>query len=287
MSRPLRTVLPLSSPMSALAALPICSSPFCPRPPTLWQRWWSRHEGIWLQERWYCSVACFQVGVFRRLEGSAYARRGNPKPNRLPLGLILLSQGDITDDQLRKALTLQRNAKSGKLGEWLTQTGAVSEAQITAALAVQQGCPVFPAHECQALPATMHWPEALARHYRAVPVYYNRVQHSLYVGFLEKISHPLLFSLEQMLRCRTQPCIVPLSTYERQLAWQIRSIESETVVINQSQNGIEMTQTIGNYAQQIRAERCSLTCCDDHLWTRLERAGDFHLDFLFRVPTNQ
>ena len=67
----------------------------------------------------------------------------------------------------------------------------------------------------------------------------------------------------------------------------MRSIESETVVINQSQNGIEMTRTIGNYAQQIRAERCSLTCCDDHLWTRLERTTDFHLDFLFRIPAIQ
>ena len=88
-------------------------------------------------------------------------------------------------------------------------------------------------------------------------MYYNRHPTSLYVGFLEKVSHALLYSLEQILHCRTQPCIVPASTYERQLEWQMRSVESETVVINQRQSGIEMTRTIGNYAQQVHAERCS------------------------------
>lgn len=285
MSLSLRSVLPLSSPMAALTALPTCASPFCPRPPSLWQRWWARHEGVWLQERWYCSLDCFQVGVFRRLESAASARKRDPKPNRLPLGLVLLSQGDITDRQLREALELQSKSKSGKLGEWLVKMGAVSEQQVTTALAVQQGCPVFPAREYQSLPATMHWPDPLVHSYRAVPVFYNRAQSSLYVGFVERISHALLYSLEQMLRCRTQPCIVPSSTYERQLEWQTRSVEGETVVINQRLNGIEMTQTIGNYAQQVRAERCSLTCCEDHLWTRLERSNGFHVDFLFRAPT--
>ncbi|MGB8885552.1 MAG: hypothetical protein WCC87_02465 [Candidatus Korobacteraceae bacterium] len=284
MSVSLRSVLPLSSPLAALTALPVCASPFCPRPPTLWQRWWARHEGVWLQDRWYCSPDCFRVGVFRRLEVAAYARRRDPRPNRLPLGLVLLSQGDITASQLREALELQRTAQAGKLGEWLIKLGAVSPQQVITALAVQQGCPVFPAQECQALPAAMHWPDALLQRYRAVPIFFNRIQSSLYVGFLETVSHTWLYSLEQMLRCRTQPCIVPAATYQRQLEWQMRTIESETVMINQRQNSVEMAQTIGNYAQQIHAERCSLTACDDHLWTRLEGSGSFHVDFLFRLP---
>jgi hypothetical protein len=287
MSLSLRSVLPHSSPVAALAALPACASPFCPRPPTLWQRWWARHEGVWLQDRWYCSPDCFRVGLFHRLESAASAPRRDPRPNRLPLGLVLLSQGDITSSQLRQALECQRAEKSGRLGQWLVKLGAVSQQQVIAALAVQQGCPVFPAQEYQSLPAKMHWPEALIQRYQAIPVFYNRTESRLYVGFLEGVSHALLYSLEQMLGCRTQPCIVPSSTYERQLEWQTRWLESETVMINQRQDGIEMAQTIGNYAQQVRTERCSLTCCEDHLWTRLERSGGFHVDFLFRLPTIQ
>jgi hypothetical protein len=174
MSLSLRTVLPGNSPISALAALPTCASPFCPRPPTLWQRWWARHEGVRLDQRWYCSLDCFQVGLFRRLEQAALAGLPSPpRPNRLPLGLILLSQGNITSQQLREALAGQRAAKSGKLGEWLIRMGAVGEAEVTSALAAQQGCPLFPLPEPQAVPAKMYWPEPLVERYRAVPVFHN------------------------------------------------------------------------------------------------------------------
>ena len=152
MSLSLRTVLPDVSPIAALSSLPVCSSPFCPRPATLWQRWWSRHEGIWLQQRWYCSVDCFQAGLFRRLEATGATRpRPAPQPNRIPLGLLLLSQGNISRSQLGEALILQKTTKSGKLGEWLVRMGAVSEQQVTSALAVQQRCPVFAATDGQLL----------------------------------------------------------------------------------------------------------------------------------------
>ncbi len=146
MSLSLRTVLPNVSPIAAaLSSLPICSNPFCPRPATLWQRWWSRHEGIWLHQRWYCSVDCFQAGLLRRLENTGAARpHPAPQPNRIPLGLLLLSQETISRSQLGEALILQKRARSGKVGEWLVRMGAVSEQQVTSALAVQQRCRCLP-----------------------------------------------------------------------------------------------------------------------------------------------
>ncbi|MFZ0311074.1 MAG: hypothetical protein WAL85_00085 [Candidatus Korobacteraceae bacterium] len=286
MSLSLRTVLPGSSPMAALAALPTCASPFCPRPPTLWQRWWARHQGIRLHEAWYCSLLCFQQGLFRRMEQAALASPHSlPRSNRMPLGLILLSQGEITGQQLRLALSRQRAAGSGKLGEWLISIGAVGEAEVTSALAAQQGCPLFPLEEPQAVPPRMYWPELLVERYRAVPAFYNRAQSSLYVGFLERVDHAFLLALERMLGCRTQPCILPLSAYNRQLELGALSVESETIVIHQRQSGVEMTRTIGNYAEQVHAERCTVVACDDCLWTRLESAAGRHVDFLFRLPT--
>jgi hypothetical protein len=285
MSLSLRAVLPSSSPMAALAALPICASPFCPKPPTLWQRWWARHEGIWLHGGWYCSVSCFEAGVFHRLEHAALAApRSAARRSRLPLGLILLSQGEITSEQLRDALERQRAAGSGKLGEWLIRMGAVGEPQVAAAVAAQQGCPLFPMQEPQCVPAKMYWPEPLIQRYRAVPVFHNRAQSSLYVGFLERVDHAFLLSLEQMLRCRTQPCILPEAAYRRQLELRSFAVENETIVIPQRQNGIEMTRTIANYAEQIHAGRCAITCCGDYLWVRLESSATV-VDFLFRVPT--
>jgi hypothetical protein len=285
MSVSLRAMLPTSSPLATLAALPSCANAFCPRPPTLWQRWWARHEGLWLQQQWYCSPECFQEGLLRRLNQVAVlSPRRASQPNRTPLGLVLLSQGAISASQLRDALEAQQTAGNGRLGEWLVRMGAVAEPQVTTALAVQQGCPVFTAREPQSLPAAMHWPAPLMQSYSAVPVFYNPAQSDLYVGFLGGLHHGFLYALEQMLQCRTQPCILPPPAFRENLERQTHAGESETIVIQQRQSAIEMTRTIANYSGQVHAEGCGITWCDDHLWIRLACPSTFHVDFLFRLP---
>ena len=282
----LLSVMPGGSPVAALTNLPRFASSCCPRPPTLWQRWWARHEGVWLHDRWYCSLDCFQEGVFHYLQVAAIAPpRSDIRPNRLPLGLVLLSTGEITAEQLRTALDLQRTAGTGKLGEWLIRMGVVSEQQVTAALAAQQGCPLFRMQELATVPARMHWPEPLIHRYRALPLYHNPAPAALYVGFLEGADRTFLHLLEKMLRCRVQPCIAPPRTYQQCLELHSMGTEAESIVIQQRQNLIEMTRTVGYYAQQIRAERCSIGRWDVDLWVRLEPARGPHLDFLFRLPT--
>jgi len=285
MSVSLRSVLPSTSPMAALAALPTCASPYCPRPATLWQRWWARNEGVWLHQRWYCSLSCFQAGLYRRLEQAALAvpRAASPG-NRLPLGLVLLSQGEITAEQLRQALDLQYKAKAGKLGEWLVRMGAVSEQQVTGALAAQQGCPVFSIQEPQWLAERFYWPDSLVRRYRAVPVFHNAARDTLYVGFLDSVDRSFLYTLEQMLRCRTDPCIIVSKIYKQQMELHTRSCEGSTVEIHERQSSVEMTRTIANYAEQVHAEHCAIACCDGRLWIRLEPARATQLDLVFRVP---
>ena len=282
-----RSVRPSASPVAVLATLPRCANPFCPKPPSLWQRWWARHEGTWLEENWYCSPDCFYDGLCQRLENVGARTRPTPKPNRLPLGLVLLSQGDITSEQLRQALAMQCSAQSGRIGQWLIRMGAVSEEQVINALATQQGCPVFAPSEPQSLPATMHWPQPLTETYCAVPVFYNRAQSALYVGFLEGVDHGFLYSVEQMLRCRTEPCIIPPSVFLQNRERQEPPWTSETIVIRQRQNRFEMAQAIANYAQQVRAERCVLTSCAGHFWIRLHCPTGFHVDFLFRAPAGE
>jgi len=284
MSLSLRAVLP-SSPIAALNSLPVCASRFCPRPPTLWQRWWARNEGISLGDRWYCSLDCFQAGFYQALERAAFAPpRSAARANRLPLGLILLSQGAITAGQLHDALQQQRASGSGRLGEWLVRLKAVTEEQVTAALAAQQGCPLLALQPPHAVPEKMYWPELLVERYTAVPVFHSPARAMLYVGFQGPVAHTFLLSLEHILGCRTQACILPANAYHRHLKLRAVTVEGETILIKERQDSVAMTRTIGNYAEQVRAQRCRLTHCDDLIWTRLEPASGPPVDFLFRLP---
>ena len=64
--------------------------------------------------------------------------------HRIPIGLLMLSQGWITQEQLRRALDAQREAGGkARIGKWLMQQCNLSEEQVTRALSMQWGCPVL------------------------------------------------------------------------------------------------------------------------------------------------
>ncbi len=167
----------------AVLSLPVCASPGCLRPPTLWQRWWARHEGIHLEDDWYCSPECFTAGLAPRVDALSRAATPAPAPHqRFPLGLILLEQGVISQAVLQEALRHQRQAGQGRIGEWLVRMGAATGPDITGALAVQQNCPLFSGTAAQSFPE-MQFPAPLVRGYGGVPVYFNAAANCLYLGF--------------------------------------------------------------------------------------------------------
>ncbi len=281
----LRSVLPGSLPITGLTSLPTLRPPALPASAKFVATLVGAARRHLAGRQLVLLLGLLLLRPLRRLEKLAEPRlRRTPRVSRLPLGLILLSQGAITAEQLRLALAMQRSARRGKIGEWLVGMGAVAEEQVTNALAAQQGCPVFAPRDPQALPAAMHWPKPLTEIYRAMPVFYNPAQSALYVGFLEGVDHAFLYSVERMLQCRTDPCIVPPAVFRQNLELRPSPRSSETIVIHQRQNSFEMAQAINNYAQQVRAQRCLLTLCGAHLWIRLRCPTRFHVDFLFRAP---
>src|SRR5258706_9658583 len=115
----------------------------------------------------------------------------------------------INNEQLKVALDLQREKGGGKIGKFLQQIRAVSEKDITDGLAAQWGCPVYPLSQARDfLKCSSLLPLALLEAGRMLPVHYQRLQQTLYLGFVEGIDHSALYAVEQMLHMRTIPCIV-------------------------------------------------------------------------------
>ncbi len=268
----------------AILSLPGCANPGCLRPPTLWQRWWARHEGIRCEGSWCCSPDCFaallgpRVASLSRGTTRAYAPR-----QRFPLGLILLEQGVISQPVLREALRLQRQAGEGRIGEWLVRLGAASRADITNALAVQQNCPILAGAAVHNVCAEVHFPAPLIRACGGVPVYFNLSANCLYLGFAGPINRAVVRAAEHLLRCRIEPCIVSEDFHHSAVRGWEAALRGEAICIEQRQSAREMTHAIASYAEQAEASSCALARCEDYLWTRLY--GDIaSLDLLFRLP---
>ena len=133
-----------------------------------------KNEGVLLQGRWYCCLDCFEdaiTGVFNGL--LKLSDEPLPRLHRVPLGLLLLGRGVITDSQLKSALQAQRDSGSGRLGRWLIRLGVASAQDVSAALASQWGCGVFPLERDQRYrECSQMLPFALLESSHMIPVHY-------------------------------------------------------------------------------------------------------------------
>jgi hypothetical protein len=215
-----------------------------------------------------------------KLQGTQ--KRSEKTHLRMPLGLVLLSRGLISQEQLRQALQAQKRNGDGKVGEWLVRLGAVSEKQVTLALAVQQQAPVFSGVPEGSLAGNFLFPGELMHRYRCVPILNSPPKATLYVGFLDSVDRAFLCSLESVMGCNTQPSMLPTRLF-RDLLEQRSSMTHDVIRFSHQQAGDQVAHTISAYARRTAAQQCRLARCGSLLWTRLSAGGEPHLDLLFQM----
>ncbi len=173
-----------------------CANPRCG---SGWLRLWRRRETPVFEGGWCCSEACMAARVAwalnREMDGRGSPREGHR--HRIPLGLVLLEQGWITNQDLRAALQLQKDAGGGRLGRWLVESRSASQENVTRALGLQWGCPVLAMefHHPEGLTALV--PRLFVDAFGALPlrVAAGRI---LYLGFEDHLDAALALALERM-----------------------------------------------------------------------------------------
>jgi hypothetical protein len=167
-----------------------------------WKMPWRNRRRPIFEGRWGCSGACLQAIVsqsLRRERGDLRlaADEEAPHQHRIPLGLVMLQQGWITQTQLRTALDAQRCAGEGRFGEWLIRECGVSQAQVTRGLAAQWSCPVLPIDGFSPAAMSLMVPRVLVQELGLLPL---RVAGSriLYVAFKDRLDASATFALEQI-----------------------------------------------------------------------------------------
>ena len=231
----------------------------------------------------YCLDECLEEALIDALGRVRAAVKIKPASHRIPLGLLLLSRQQLTVDQLRAALAAQRTAGRGRIGDWLQTMGFVSELQVTAALARQWSCPVLRANVLSPnFGRAPQIPMTLLESFVMMPVDYVEATATLHIAFGERIDYSVLYAIEQMLGCRTEPCIaVPSLLHKRLQSLSEHRGESE-VVFDRIADTAEFARIIRSYSIRISASEIRLASCGSHVWVRLLRPSRPALDLLLR-----
>lgn len=191
------------------------------------------------------------------------------------------SLGLISKESLQSALEAQRETGKGRVGDWLRRQGAVTEPQITQALAMQWSLPIYPLERWAGI---LNWarllPSALLDSFQMLPVHCSPASGLLHVAFSSRVDYTALYAIEQMLDFRTQPCLAQESYIERALETLHQQSRSTDIPIEGPMepsiiSGATLQEALKFGAQEVRVVRCA-----DNIWVRL-RAPDIVRDLLF------
>lgn len=232
----------------------------------------TRRVGITFEEKWYCSYRCLAARLHDQVaEQLGTPRRWAEPAPRMPLGLMLMDKGVISEEQLRQA-SLEQKHRGADMGEILVELGFLGEREMVAARASQWGCPVFTVTpECEHVNATL--PPTLMRQCQMVPLHYARTTKKLLVGFVQAIDYAMLYAIEQNLGCKTHPCFIRRSEMEAQFQTLVGHSGSAEQVYDDLADAEEMTRAICSQGVAIQADVLSLVRYRGYLWARCGNGG--------------
>src|SRR5579871_1329484 len=244
--------------------------------------------GVRLQGHWYCSLDCFEHAIGNVFAGMLQVP-DEPlrRAHRVPIGLLLLGRGVISENDLKSALTQQRQSVNERLGRALVRLGLASANDISAALAAQWGCAVFPLEQDHRYRSCAQMlPFALLDSARMLPVHYLSSNQMLFVGFSDDVDHTALYAAEQLLGSRTEPCVVSESAMTEALEEMRSQSRPAEIVFETVWNSPQIARTIRDYALKLGADELLLARPRKFLWVRLRAAGHAW-DLMFRLPAEK
>ncbi len=243
-----------------------CANPGCR---SGWLHLWRSRTVPVFEGGWTCSAECTSVrmqgAVRRELDGRVTVRESHR--HRIPLGLVMLEQGWITQTQLRRALDAQKAAGNGRLGHWLVRQRAVSEQMVTRALGLQWSCPVLPleAHDAAGLAPVM--PRLFVDAFGALPL---RVaaDRLLYLGFEESLDPVLALAIERMTGLRVESGVVQGALFQPARA-RMLDAKFPSVELVEAVSEAAAAHALSRSVERARPVASRLVRVHDCLWLRM------------------
>ena len=246
----------------------------------LWPRLLTRPADILLRGVRYCSLSCLEVAAAGILLRMNLVRTAfDPGRHRIPLGLLLLSRGHLTAEQLRCALDAQAASGRGRLGDHLETLGFASEQQITAALGLQWACPVLP-QPAESPNCARLIPLRLLQHLRMLPICFIPERRLLHIAFSGGPDYAALHAVEQMLDCRTEACLTGNRALAAGLQLLQQTLREGELVFESCSTAAEIAHIASSYAGKLNAREVRIVACGEYIWIRLQHEEPTDLLFL-------
>lgn len=245
-----------------------CANPGCR---SGWFHLWRGRARPIFEGGWTCSPECMSAlvsaAIGREWAGATAGREAHR--HCIPLGLIMLEQGWITQSQLRLALDAQREQGSGRLGEWLVRQGATSEERVTRALALQWRCPVLAVDPGYSASLTWIAPRLFVDANNLLPLRVAAGQ-VLYLEFEEALDPVVAFGIARMTGLRVESGVISgtafIAEHKRMLQARFPAIELvEAVSVSTAAHAL--TRAV----ERARPVASKLVRIHDCLWLRMWR----------------
>lgn len=192
--------------------------------------------------------------------------RGVQTARSRPAVILLTAYACVPD-----AVEAMRNGACdyGKIGEWFEKLGFATEQDVTAALALQWGCPVISSFDPSIIDSPGSIPLPILEALQMLPFNYAASTNTLYLAFGERVDHAALYAIEKVLDCRTQPCVAQRKSIARQLE-SMRQLNRPGDVEFRTRDLIEMTRIMSSYVTRLNPEEVRLSRVGRFIWLRLK-----------------
>jgi Type II secretion system (T2SS), protein E, N-terminal domain len=261
-----------------------CAGRQCSRSRKFWRRILYDTPTIQFQGSAFCFPGCFERELLRRLERTSRTLPTTLRPRRIPIGLLMLSRGNLTNDQLQRALAEQKQAGAGRIGEWFRRLGLAEELDVAAALAMQWSCPLVRKLPLESAPCGV--PVHLLRTFRMAPVQFSRASGKLHLAFAGEIAYPALVAVEQMLEIKTEACFTTQPELNSALDRLEESRPPEEKVFENFCGPEELVRIVSGYVDRLHALEVRTVGCGNYFWVRI-LGHSYPVDLIFRRRNNR
>ena len=250
---------------------PRCGNPACA---TGWLRLWRSTRAPRFEGRWACSPGCMRAMVAAAVRRERGGGSAASHPHRMPIGLMLVEQGEISEAHLRMALAECRRqeeetGEAVRLGAWLVGSGLLTEAALTRGLSAQWGCPAFSLTNFRAEETAAAMPRLLAEAYGGVPV---RASGGICLIFAGAVDRSLSYAVGRMTGLRVMAGVAGDREW-KQAQEEYGKMPGPRVEFLEAADAGGLAGAMADRIEKEKAAEARLVRVHEFWWLRLWRRG--------------